>query len=106
MKNEVWQKDMAVIGEFAGKLGVPTPLFHATLPVYAAAMSAGHAEQDTAAVCARAGKDGGREANALSGIKRVQKIERRGFCQHRVRGMEWRCANARAPPSVRRSACK
>jgi 3-hydroxyisobutyrate dehydrogenase-like beta-hydroxyacid dehydrogenase len=52
MKNSVWQKDMAVIGAFAAKLGVPTPLFSATLPVYAAAMSTGHAEEDTGAVCA------------------------------------------------------
>jgi 3-hydroxyisobutyrate dehydrogenase-like beta-hydroxyacid dehydrogenase len=51
MKNYVWQKDMAVIGEFANKLGVPTPLFSATLPVYASAMSVGYAEQDTGAVC-------------------------------------------------------
>jgi 3-hydroxyisobutyrate dehydrogenase-like beta-hydroxyacid dehydrogenase len=51
MKNYVWQKDMTVIGEFAAKLGVPTPLFSATLPVYASAMSVGYAEQDTGAVC-------------------------------------------------------
>jgi 3-hydroxyisobutyrate dehydrogenase-like beta-hydroxyacid dehydrogenase len=51
MKNYVWQKDMAVIGEFAAKLGVPTPMFSATLPIYAAAMSTGYAEQDTGAVC-------------------------------------------------------
>jgi L-threonate 2-dehydrogenase len=52
MKNYVWQKDMAVIGAFAAKLGVPTPLFSATLPVYASAMSTGYAEEDTGAVCA------------------------------------------------------
>lgn len=52
MKNYIWQKDMAVIGSFAAKLGVPTPLFSATLPVYASAMSTGYAEQDTGAVCA------------------------------------------------------
>jgi putative dehydrogenase len=52
MKNYLWQKDMAVIGDFAARLGVPTPLFSATLPIYAAAMSTGHAEHDTAAVCA------------------------------------------------------
>lgn len=52
MKNYVWQKDMAVIGAFAAKLGVPTPLFSATLPVYASAMSTGYAEKDTGAVCA------------------------------------------------------
>ena len=52
MKCSVWQKDMDVIGAFAKKLKVPTPLFSATLPVYAAALKSGHAEDDTAAVCA------------------------------------------------------
>ena len=52
MKCSVWQKDMDVIGSFARKLRVPTPLFSATLPVYAAALKGGHAEDDTAAVCA------------------------------------------------------
>jgi 3-hydroxyisobutyrate dehydrogenase-like beta-hydroxyacid dehydrogenase len=51
MKNYLWQKDMTVIGEFANKLGVPTPLFSATLPIYASALSVGYAEQDTGAVC-------------------------------------------------------
>lgn len=52
MKVEVWQKDMHLIGEFAAQLGCPTPLFAACGPVYAAAMAAGHARDDTAAVCA------------------------------------------------------
>src|SRR6186713_3377312 len=52
MKCSVWQKDMDVIGAFAKKINVPTPLFSATLPVYAAALKSGHAEDDTAAVCA------------------------------------------------------
>jgi 3-hydroxyisobutyrate dehydrogenase-like beta-hydroxyacid dehydrogenase len=52
MKISVWQKDMAVIGQYATALGCPTPLFSATIPVYAAAMSTGHAGHDTAAVCA------------------------------------------------------
>jgi 3-hydroxyisobutyrate dehydrogenase-like beta-hydroxyacid dehydrogenase len=52
MKCSVWQKDMDVIGAFARKLKVPTPLFSATLPVYAATLKSGHAEDDTAAVCA------------------------------------------------------
>ena len=38
MKCSVWQKDMDVIGAFAKKMRVPTPLFSATLPVYAAAL--------------------------------------------------------------------
>ncbi len=52
MKCAVWQKDMDVIGHFATELGVPTPLFNATQPVYAAAMAQGHGADDTAAVCA------------------------------------------------------
>jgi 3-hydroxyisobutyrate dehydrogenase-like beta-hydroxyacid dehydrogenase len=52
MKCSVWQKDMDVIGAFARKIRVPTPLFSATLPVYAAALKQGHANEDTAAVCA------------------------------------------------------
>jgi 3-hydroxyisobutyrate dehydrogenase-like beta-hydroxyacid dehydrogenase len=52
MKCSVWQKDMDVIGAFAKKLKVPTPLFSATLPVYAATLKDGHADDDTAAVCA------------------------------------------------------
>ena len=51
MKNHLWQKDMSVIGEYANKLGVPTPLFSATLPIYASTLSTGYAEQDTGAVC-------------------------------------------------------
>jgi 3-hydroxyisobutyrate dehydrogenase-like beta-hydroxyacid dehydrogenase len=52
MKISVWQKDMAVIGQFAREIGVPTPMFDATVPVYNKAMKSGHAEHDTAAVCA------------------------------------------------------
>jgi putative dehydrogenase len=52
MKVDVWQKDMAVIGEFAKSLGVATPLFAATVPVYNAAIGLGHGGDDTAAVCA------------------------------------------------------
>jgi L-threonate 2-dehydrogenase len=52
MKCSVWQKDMDVIGAFVKKMKVPTPLFSATRPVYAAALKRGHANDDTAAVCA------------------------------------------------------
>lgn len=52
MKVSIWQKDMAIIGAYASKLGVPTPLLSATVPIYASAMATGHAEHDTAAVCA------------------------------------------------------
>jgi putative dehydrogenase len=52
MKVQVWQKDMKIIGEFAAKLGVPTPLFNASAAIYNAAMAQGYAKEDTAAVCA------------------------------------------------------
>jgi 3-hydroxyisobutyrate dehydrogenase-like beta-hydroxyacid dehydrogenase len=52
MKNEVWQKDMKIIGEFAERLGVPTPLFNASAEIYKAAMAQGYALKDTGAVCA------------------------------------------------------
>jgi 3-hydroxyisobutyrate dehydrogenase-like beta-hydroxyacid dehydrogenase len=52
MKLSVWQKDMAIIREFAAALKSPTPLFDATTPVYDAALADGLGAQDTAAVCA------------------------------------------------------
>jgi len=63
MKMSVWQKDMAAIGDFARRVGAPTPLFDATMPLYAAAMSTGHAADDTASVCA--------VLEAMAGIKRA-----------------------------------
>lgn len=50
MRNSTWQKDMAVIAEFATHLACPTPLFSATLPIYAATIALGLGGQDTAAV--------------------------------------------------------
>ena len=52
MKNEVWQKDMTIIGDFARSLDCPTPLFAASAPIYNAAMAMGLGKQDTGAVCA------------------------------------------------------
>jgi L-threonate 2-dehydrogenase len=52
MKNEVWQKDMTIIGDFARELDCPTPLFAASAPIYNAAMAMGLGRQDTGAVCA------------------------------------------------------
>ena len=34
MKIDVWDKDMRVIGDYARKIRVPTPMFNATKPVY------------------------------------------------------------------------
>jgi 3-hydroxyisobutyrate dehydrogenase-like beta-hydroxyacid dehydrogenase len=46
-----WQKDMAIIAEFARRVGVRTPLFSATAPIYATAAKT-RGQEDTAAVCA------------------------------------------------------
>jgi len=69
MKVSIWQKDLDVIGSFARDLGAPTPLFSATLPIYAAAMATGYAEQDTAATCA--------VLEAMAGIQRGKPKARR-----------------------------
>lgn len=69
MKCSVWQKDMDVIGSFAKKIGVSTPLFSATKPVYDAALKSGHGEHDTAAVCA--------VLEAKAGVKRAKGTARR-----------------------------
>jgi 3-hydroxyisobutyrate dehydrogenase-like beta-hydroxyacid dehydrogenase len=62
MRNSTWMKDMKVIGEYAASVGCPTPLFSATEPIYRAAISTGHADEDTGAVCA--------VLEAMAGIKR------------------------------------
>jgi L-threonate 2-dehydrogenase len=46
-----WQKDMAIIAEFARQVGCETPLFSTTAPIYAEAVKT-RSEEDTAAVCA------------------------------------------------------
>jgi 3-hydroxyisobutyrate dehydrogenase-like beta-hydroxyacid dehydrogenase len=58
----LFQKDMKIIGDFAAKHGVATPLFNASAVVYNAAMAQGFGKADTAAVCAVLEK--------LSGVKR------------------------------------
>ena len=52
MKIAVWQKDMDVIGGYARKIGVPTPMFDASSAIYTKARKSGYDDQDTAAVCA------------------------------------------------------
>jgi len=65
MKVEVWQKDMRIIGEFATRLGCPTPLFAASAPLYTAAMASGYAKHDTGAVCAVLGE--------MAGLKKARR---------------------------------
>jgi putative dehydrogenase len=50
MKVSTWKKDMAIIAEFADDVGVETPLFTLTQPVYTQAMAMGLGDQDTASV--------------------------------------------------------
>ena len=52
MKISVWDKDMQVIGDYARKIRVPTPIFNATKGIYIKAMKSGLGGRDTAAVCA------------------------------------------------------
>ena len=52
MKISVWDKDMQVIGDYARKIRVPTPIFNATKGIYLKAMKSGLGNRDTAAVCA------------------------------------------------------
>lgn len=50
MKLDVWQKDLALISEFARATGAATPLFSATVPLYEKAVRSGLGRLDTAAV--------------------------------------------------------
>lgn len=70
MKIDIWQKDMAIITDFAQKLGVATPTFTASAPVYDAALKAGLGSDDTAAVCAILETGAGLTANARAGKDR------------------------------------
>jgi 3-hydroxyisobutyrate dehydrogenase-like beta-hydroxyacid dehydrogenase len=68
MKNEIWQKDMKIIGAYARELGVATPTFNASAGVYKQAMARGFGKQDTGAVCA--------VLEALSGVRRQRRASR------------------------------
>jgi L-threonate 2-dehydrogenase len=65
MSVKLYHKDIAVIEDHAKRLGVPTPLFSASIPVYSAALSMGYAEQDTASVCG--------VLQTMAGVKRTKK---------------------------------
>jgi 3-hydroxyisobutyrate dehydrogenase-like beta-hydroxyacid dehydrogenase len=62
MRMATWQKDMAVIGQFASALGSPTPLFRAAIPIYDAGNGMGLGALDVAAVL--------RVFETMSGVKR------------------------------------
>ena len=50
MKMSIWQKDMDTIRDFARSLGVATPLFDATRPIYDEGLRQGRDNEDTASV--------------------------------------------------------
>jgi 3-hydroxyisobutyrate dehydrogenase-like beta-hydroxyacid dehydrogenase len=52
MSIKLYHKDISVIADFAAALGVPTPLFSASIPVYSKALAMGFGDLDTASVCA------------------------------------------------------
>jgi L-threonate 2-dehydrogenase len=52
MKAGLYQKDIDIIGAYAGSLHCPTPLFDASRPFYAGALAQGRALDDPAVVCA------------------------------------------------------
>ena len=62
MRNAMWSKDLAVIGDFAAALECPVPLFSAVLPLHAATLAAGHGGEDTAAIHAVLARMAGLEA--------------------------------------------
>src|SRR5580704_3048372 len=68
MKIAVWQKDMDVIGGYARKIKVPTPMFDASSAIYTKARKSGYDDQDTAAVCAVLEK--------MAGVKRSRAKKR------------------------------
>ena len=51
MKNEVWGKDLKIIGEFAKALKVDTPLFGRLAALHRDVMNQGLGDSDTAAIC-------------------------------------------------------
>jgi 3-hydroxyisobutyrate dehydrogenase-like beta-hydroxyacid dehydrogenase len=69
MKISVWQKDMDVIGSYARKIRVPTPMFDASSAIYEKALKSGHGAEDTAAVCA--------VLEAMAGVKRGKTRQKR-----------------------------
>ena len=69
MTIKLYHKDLSVIEDFAAGLGVPTPLFSASIPVYAKALAMGFGDLDTASVCAVLGK--------MAGVKRRKGGKRR-----------------------------
>jgi putative dehydrogenase len=69
MSIKLYHKDISVIADFAAGLGVPTPLFSASVPVYSKALAMGFGDRDTASVCA--------VLEQMAGVKRRKRGKRR-----------------------------
>ncbi len=52
MKNDVWTKDLKIIGAFAKALKVDTPLFGKIAALNQEVLKQGYGDSDTAAICA------------------------------------------------------
>lgn len=83
MKVGIWKKDMTIIQSVLQALNLPAPLFQASLPIYAAAMSQGLEADDTAAVFEVLEKLAGRGApgkagRTIAGAKTALKAGTRG----------------------------
>lgn len=52
MKMDIYQKDLALIMDYAAEIGAPVPLMAASLPFYAAALAQGRHKEDTGALFA------------------------------------------------------
>jgi L-threonate 2-dehydrogenase len=66
MSVKLYHKDIDVIADHAAKLGVPVPLFSASIPIYSAALSMGYGERDTASVCS--------VLETMAGMRRERKL--------------------------------
>jgi putative dehydrogenase len=73
MKMDVYQKDIDIIRAFARNLKSPTPLFDASIPIYAAGLRQGRDKQDTAAVFAVLRQRAGLRASAPRRTTRKRK---------------------------------
>ena len=69
MKIDVWDKDMHVIGDYAKKIRVPTPMFDASKPIYVKAMKSGLRRRGHRRGLRGAGNDG--EVQAPQALRRA-----------------------------------
>jgi 3-hydroxyisobutyrate dehydrogenase-like beta-hydroxyacid dehydrogenase len=79
MKSKIYQKDIDIIRAYCRGLRIPTPLFEASLPYYAAALRQGWGMEDTAAIHAVLRKRAGlRGAKPRTGARRPRRTTGKG----------------------------